>query len=80
MLKIEMVPGKPTVVQASGSLGDIIAEIGVAIGSVHDALKQNQPEAALAFKMAMQHVMIDEAPTWSDQVAAGGISFVIPGQ
>lgn len=78
MLKIEIVPDRQLVIQAGGSLKEIVAELGVVAGDIYSGLKRSQPEAAECFKSAMQHVMRDGAPTWTGTMMAGGTYIVMP--
>lgn len=78
MLSIQIVPNRPVVIQAGGSLGDIVAELGIAVGDIYAGLKQNQPKAAECFKSAMQRVMREDAPTWNGEMIAGGTYIIMP--
>lgn len=78
MLKIEIVPDRQLVIQAGGSLKEIVAELGIVAGEIYSGLKQSQPEAAECFKSAVQRVMRDDAPTWSGGLMPDGTYIVMP--
>jgi hypothetical protein len=72
MLSIQIIPDRPEVIQTSGSLREIVAELGIAVGDIYSGLRQNQPKAAECFKNAMQSLMREDAPTWNGEMIAGG--------
>ena len=78
MLKIELSENGQTVIQASGSMADVVAELGLAIGDIYSGLKNNQPKLAGQFKRGMQLLMEDDAPTWSGGLMPGGTYVVMP--
>lgn len=49
---------------ASGSLEEVVAEIGYMVQRIHNGVKTQSPAAAVVFRKAMQSIMEDDAPAW----------------
>lgn len=73
MLKINLgAENGPSVVMATGELGDICAEIGMVIANLYKKMKQDAPPAAKAFRSSMVRMIVDpESPVWNGELKAG---------
>ena len=56
--------GREVSMLATGSLEEVVAEIGYMIQRIHNGVKTQSPVAALVFRKAMQSIMEDGSPTW----------------
>lgn len=56
--------GREVSMLATGSLEEVVAEIGYMIQRIHNGVKTQSPVAAIVFRKAMQSIMEDGSPTW----------------
>ena len=63
MIKANIGKGQ-SVVAASGTTQDIVAELGLMVGRIYNALKERNPRNAGVFRIALQYVVSDASPIW----------------
>ena len=68
MIKATIDKGK-SVVAASGTTGDIAAELGLMVGRIYNAMKERNPRNARVFRIALQAVVSDASPIWQIDTA-----------
>ena len=54
-----------TAVMASGSTVELAAELGLLIGRIYNALKDNNPDNADFFRFMMKRGLDDDSPVWN---------------
>lgn len=57
--------GREVTIIASGSIQDVAIEIGHMIRGIHNGIKTQNPLAAKMFQKAMQALMTDDSPAWT---------------
>ena len=68
--------GREVSMIATGSLEDVVAEIGYMVQRIHNGVKTQSPAAAAVFRLAMQSIMEDGSPTWEDPKAIDGETMI----
>lgn len=68
MIKANIDKGK-TVVAASGTTQDIVAELGLMVGRIYNAMKDRNPRSAGVFRIALQAIVSDASPIWQIDTA-----------
>lgn len=68
--------GREVSMIATGSLEEVVAEIGYMVQRIHDGVKTQSPTDALAFRKAMQLIMEDDSPTWEAPKAQNGETMI----
>ena len=68
--------GREVSMLATGSLEEVVAEIGYMIQRIHNGVKTQSPVAALVFRKAMQSIMEDDSPTWETPKAHDGETMI----
>lgn len=68
--------GREVSMLATGSLEDVVAEIGYMIQRIHNGIKTQSPAAAIVFRMAMQSIMEDGSTTWDTPKAHDGETMI----
>ena len=68
MIKANIAKGK-SVVAASGTTQDIVAELGLMVGRIYNAMKEQNPRNAGVFRIALQAVVSDASPIWQIDTA-----------
>ena len=68
--------GREVSMIATGSLEDVVAEIGYMVQRIHNGIKTQNPVAARVFRKAMQSIMEDDSPTWETQKACAGETMI----
>lgn len=58
-----------SVVAASGTTQDIVAELGLMVGRIYNAMKERNPRNAGVFRIALQAVVSDASPIWQIDTA-----------
>lgn len=64
MIKCKVNKGESTVM-ASGSTVELAAELGLLIGKIYNALKDNDPDNADFFRFMMKRGLDDDSPVWN---------------
>lgn len=64
--------GREVSMIATGSLEEVVAEIGYMVQRIHNGIKTQSPEDAVLFRLAMQSIMENDSPTWDDLNAQDG--------
>lgn len=71
--------GSNTTIAASGTLVELVAEVGCVIAGVHSHLMRNNPNAARLFRRELINLLTDpETPAWEGASNAKGIMITIP--
>ena len=68
MIKATIDKGQ-SVVAASGTTQDIVAELGLMVGRIYNAMKERNPRNAGVFRIALQAVVSDASPIWQIDTA-----------
>ena len=68
--------GREVSMIATGSLEEVVAEIGYMVQRIHDGVKTQSPAAAIVFRKAMQLIMGDDSPTWETPKAQDGETMI----
>lgn len=68
MIKATIDKGK-SVVAASGTTGDIAAELGLMVGRIYNVMKERNPRNAGVFRIALQAVVSNDSPIWQVNTA-----------
>lgn len=68
--------GREVSMIATGSLDDVVAEIGYMVQRIHNGIKTQNHLAAAAFRLAMQSIMEDGSPTWEAPKAQDGETMI----
>ena len=68
MIKATIGKGQ-SVVAASGTTQDIVAELGLMVGRIYNAMKERNPRNAGVFRIALQAVVSDASPIWQIDTA-----------
>ena len=68
--------GREVSMLATGSLEEVVAEIGYMIQRIHNGVKTQSPVTALVFRKAMQLIMEDGSPTWETPKAHDGETMI----
>lgn len=68
--------GREVSMIATGSLEDVVAEIGYSVQRIHAGIKTQSPEAAMVFRKAMQSIMEDDSPTWEEPMSVNGETMI----
>lgn len=61
---------------ATGSLEEVVAEIGYMVHRIYNGVKIQSPEAAVVFRKAMQAIMTDDSPTWETPKTQNGETMI----
>lgn len=84
MLKVSIRAGGLDVVEASGSLAEILTDLLVTIKAIHRQLSNMDPVTAMAFKEALKAgIAADDGPVWGGpplQFVGMGFSGPVPGR
>lgn len=70
MIECKVSKGEPSVM-ASGSTVELAAELGVLIGRIYSALKDNDPDNADFFRFMVKCGLDDASPVWNCSKAPG---------
>ena len=72
--------GKQAVIMASGSLGDILAELSMPVSDIYKQMKKTAPPVAEGFRRAFVAAVTDpDTPMWSGELKADfGMMGVMP--
>ena len=68
--------GREVSMLATGSLEEVVAEIGYMVQRIHNGVKTQSPAAAVVFRKAMQSIMEDDSPTWDAPKAQNGETMI----
>ena len=68
MIKVTIDKGQ-SVVAASGTTKDIVAELGLMVGRIYSVMKERNPRNAGVFRIALQAVVSDDSPIWQIDTA-----------
>lgn len=68
MIKVSIDKGE-AVVAASGTTGDIVAELGLMVGRIYNVMKERDPLNADVFRMALQAAVSNDSPIWQVNTA-----------
>ena len=68
MIKATIDKGQ-SVVAASGTTQDIVAELGLMVGRIYNVMKERNPRNAGVFRIALQAVVSDTSPIWQIDTA-----------
>lgn len=68
MIKVNIDKGE-AVVAASGTTGDIVAELGLMVGRIYNVMKERNPCNAGVFRIALQAVVSNDSPIWQVNTA-----------
>ena len=68
MIKATIDKGQ-SVVAASGTTQDIVAELGLMVGRIYNAMKERNPRNAGVFRIALQAVVSDASSIWQIDTA-----------
>ena len=68
--------GRDVSMIATGSLEEVVAEIGYMVQRIHNGIKTQSKEAAAVFRMAMQSIMENDSPTWDAPKAHDGETMI----
>ena len=68
MIKASIDKGQ-SVVAASGTTQDIVAELGLMVGRIYNAMKERNPRNASVFRIALQAVVSNASPIWQVNTA-----------
>lgn len=63
-------------VMASGSTVELAAELGLLIREIYNAMKDNNPDNADAFRFMMKRGLDDDSPVW-DRSEKHGVAIVM---
>lgn len=63
MIKASIDKGE-SVVAATGTTQDIVAELGLMVGHIYNAMKERNPRGAGVFRIAVQAAVSDDSPVW----------------
>lgn len=75
--------GKEVSIIATGTMQDIVIEIGHMVQGIHDGIKSQSDTAAKVFQMAIQGMFTDDSPVWSEPKRPEGgvmIAMVTPNE
>lgn len=82
MLKVDIDKhggGRNARIEVQGGLLEIMAEIGLVIGSIHTQFKNADPAAARAYRHSLINLLTDpDTPLWNDIPNADGVMITIP--
>lgn len=72
--------GKQAVIMASGSLGDILAELCMTVSDIYKQMKKSAPPVAEEFRRAFTRAVVDHnGPMWNGELKADfGMMGVMP--
>ena len=68
MIKANIDKGQ-SVVAASGTTGDIAAELGLMVGRIYSVIKERNPCRADVFRLAVPAVVSNDSPIWQVNTA-----------
>lgn len=68
--------GREVSMIATGSLEDVVAEIGYMVQRIHNGIKTQNHAAAAVFRLAMQSIMENDSPTWDAPKAHDGETMI----
>lgn len=74
-IKVDAKNGK-VMIRASDSIEGVVTDLGVAVDNIYRGIGQNDPDAARAFKDAVQHITGDDSPVWSEGLRPGCVYIV----
>ena len=56
-----------TEISSSGSISDVVAEIGCCISIAYNMIRSSSPSAAEIFKQAMIYALLPDMPVWDKE-------------
>lgn len=68
--------GREVSLIATGSLEEVVAEIGYMVQRIHNGIKTQNHAAAAVFRLAMQSIMENDSPTWDAPKAQYGETMI----
>lgn len=79
MLKVDFDADKGRrMLQVSGTIGEITAELGIVINGIYQSIRGNDPKMAAAFERAMQNITSNDSSVWKNALRGEGVCVVMP--